>query len=360
MMLKLAVFFSDFKLDNVLWVVFLINKGFSFLYVAALESVFYLFYAIFKRFLTFEKISPKIFLTLSPFLMFVSYLFIYVFTSYFLLIIAFILLSFSYHTYDLSLKKLEKQQSTEEVKRPYFTTIFLALILSNFFGGFFANMSWRIFSISVIVVKLILIAISLSLAATFKVDKSIYLLQKSEKVDFSINKDVIKLALPKVLILSIFNFFYIFVVYRMRLNFISPYHMGLLYSIEVLISMIVLVYFYHFEALAGSYIGKIITAIAFFSLTTFIFKDSLIFIALGFIFMSVSKRLNESLLDLNAFYKLSPNDTLKYSVNGEFFSSIFSSVFILIFAAMYTFIGPMSLVYSVIVFSSIYFAVLIF
>ena len=360
MMLKLAVFFSDFKLDNVLWVVFLINKGFSFLYVATLESIFYLFYAIFKRFLLFDDVSPKIFLTLSPFLMLISYLFIYVFTSYYLLVIAFILLPFSYHTYELSLKKLEKQQDTKEMKRPYFTTIFLALILSNFFGGFFANISWEVFSISVIVVKLILIAISLSLAATFKLDKGVSILQKSEKVSFSIDKDIIKLALPKILVISLFNFFYIFVVYRMRLNFISPYHMGLLYSIEVLISMIALMYFYHFEALAGSYIGKIITAIAFFSLTTFIFKDSLIFISLGFIFMSVSKRLNESLLDLNAFYKLSPNEMLKYDVNGNFFSSIFSSVFILIFATMYTFVGPISLVYSVVVFSSIYFAVLIF
>jgi hypothetical protein len=292
MMLKLAVFFSDFKLDNVLWVIFLINKGFSFLYVAALESIFYLFYAIFKRFLSFESASPKIFLVISPFLMLISYLFIYVFTSYYLLIIAFILLPFSYHTYELSLKKLEKQKETKETKKPYFTTIFLALILSNFFGGFFANISWGVFSISVIVAKLILITISLLLATTFKLDKGIFMLQKSEKVAFSIDKDMIKLVLPKILVISLFNFFYIFVAYRMRLNFISPYHIGLLYSIEVLISMIALTYFYHFEALTGSYIGKIVTAIAFFSLTTFIFKDSLVFIALGFIFMSVSKRLN--------------------------------------------------------------------
>ncbi len=364
-MLNLLVFLSDFRLDNILWVVFLINKGIPFFYIALLEAIFYFFYAVTKHLIFLNQDPGRFLIILSPVLMLLAYVFIYIFNSYILLMLSFILLAFCYYSYHDSLIKIVQEKNSEikkDDKKQYFIgIIFLSIILSNYFGGLLANISWRLFLTSAIAIKIILILLSIFAIRKIPKKEPNYK-QNPKSLPWSIfkNKKILKLSFSKSLMVAIFNFFYIFIAYRLRFNYVSPYHIGLLYSIEALISMIALKYFFHFEALTGSYIGKLITGIAFFSFFIFIFKDSFALIALGFLFISASKYLNESILNMNITYALKTED-FKSSLMGEdFLSHLMSFAILILFAGIYSAWGYLPLTYLVFLSSFIYFALLIF
>ena len=364
-MLNLLVFFSDFRLDNILWVVFLINKGIPFFYIALLEAIFYFFYAVTKHLIFLNQDPGRFFIILSPILMVLAYVFIYIFNSYILLMLSFILLAFCYYSYHDNLIKIVQEKNSKikkDNKKHYFIgIIFLSIILSNYFGGLLANISWDLFLTSAITIKMILMLLSI-FAIRKMPKKELNYKQKPKSLPWPIfkNKKIFKLSFSKSLMVAIFNFFYIFVAYRLRFNYISPYRIGLLYSIEALISMIALKYFFHFEALTGSYVGKLITGIVFFSFFIFIFKDSFALMALGFLFISTSKYLNESILNMNIAYALKTEDLKNSLISEDFLSYITSFVILTLFAGIYSVWGYLPLMYFVFLSSFIYFALLIF
>jgi hypothetical protein len=291
--------------------------------------------------------------------------------SYLLLIVAFFLLAFSYYSYHDNLiariprPKKDKNKGEDKKTYRYEPIIFLSMILSNYFGGLFANLSWRIFVISVITVKTIIIPVSIAAFRSFQRSEKELMEEKHEIETGSFvkvikNVKVFKLLISKVLILSIFEFTYIFVAFRLRSIFISPYHIGLLYSTEVIVTIISFKYFYHFEALAGSYIGKVLTGVAFFSLTTLLFRNSFAPVALGFLFMSMAKNLNESLSTMNILNSVKISDIPTYTSKEDFFVYLTSSVLMFGLALIYTAFGDAATLYSVLSFSLLYFALLIF
>ncbi len=369
-MINILLFLSDFQLDNILWVVFLFNRGVPFLFIAFLEFLFYSFYAITKYLIFFQQTPSKIFLIISPILMLAAYIFIYLMNSYLLLILAFFLLAFSYYSYHDNLiariPKPKKDESKEKKKvYHYEPIIFLSMILSNYFGGLFANLSWKIFVISVITVKTIIVPVSIIAFRYFSYSEKEFKKEKHEIKTGSFvkvikNSKVLKLFISKVLILSIFEFAYIFVAFRLRTIFISPYQIGLLYSTEVIATIISFKYFYHFEALVGSYVGKVLTGIAFFSLSTLLFRNSFAPIALGFLFMSMAKNLNESLSTMNILNSMRISDVPTYTSKEDFFVYLTGSLLMFVLALIYTIFGSAAALYSILSFSLLYFALLIF
>ncbi len=364
-MLKFSLFLSDFKFDNILWVIFLINKGFSLLYIVFLEAIFYSFYAVVKYLMFFNEQPSKIFIIISPLLVLISYIFIYVFTSSFLVFVAFLLLAFSYYTYhdNITQRLLSISEKENSQRYRYEPVVFLAVITSNYFGGLLANISWEIFYFAAILMRIATIAFSpIIFRSISKIEKpSIIKQQKRNKINIKLpNTKAIKLFFSRVIIVSVFAFLYIFIAYRLRINFVSPYHVGLLYATEALISMISLRYFFHFEALFGSYFGKFITAIAFFTLTTLVFSDSFTSMALALIFLSASRYLNESLTNLDILYTLKTDEIEQYLSNEDLFFHIVLSIFMILFALLFTYFGSTALMYAILLSSFIYFALLIF